>query len=357
MRASKPVSSGPEERRFGRWAILAMVVVGLIFGARRLLSGGPAAVAAAPERSVAGKVTATATATRAALAAPRAVASAEPASADPLPSPRPSSLRGTSEDGALRVDERGDLIVDPDVLRFFDYYLAATGEESPAAIRARLVAAIRGKLTGPAAERAIGLLDRYLAYREATRTLRGAEDGDLAARLDALRRLRREQFGAADADKLFGLEERADAVAIEKRRVQTDPALSPEQRTRRIAELEEQLPESIRASRAAAARPLRQQEEEQAMRAAGATDEEIQRHRVATVGEAAAGRLKTLDEQRADWTRRLQAFQTDREEIARSQPDSAAREAAVEKLLEASFSPEERLRVKAADAIAAQAGH
>jgi lipase chaperone LimK len=335
----------------GRWAIVAVIAVGLFFGARRLWLSLSVGGAASPERAVTAEVTAP----RAAQAKARPLEAAEPSSAEPPPAPLPASLQGTDEDGALRVDERGDLIVDADVLRFFDYYLSATGEESAAAIRSRLVAAIRRKLKGPAADRAIGLLDQYLAYREATRSLR--EDGDLAARLAELRRLRREHFGAADADKLFGLEERVDKVAIEQQRLQRDPSLSPEERTRRIAALEEQLPEDVRAARAAAARPLRQREEELAMRAAGATDEEIQRHRVATVGEAAAERLKGLDEQRAEWKRRLRAFQAEREAIARSQPDPVARQAAVDKLLEASFSPEERLRVKAADAIAAQAGN
>src|SRR5512140_1585839 len=35
--------------------------------------------------------------------------------------PLPGSLRGTSEDGALREDERGDLVIGPPVLRLFDY--------------------------------------------------------------------------------------------------------------------------------------------------------------------------------------------------------------------------------------------
>jgi lipase chaperone LimK len=258
-------------------------------------------------------------------------------------------------DGALRVDERGELIVGPDVLAFFDYFLAATGEESAAAIRARIEQKIRERLSGPAVSRALGLLDRYLAYREATRSLRPDGDSDLAARLDAIRTLRRAHFGAADADKIFGEQERTDAVAVAERRVQSDASLQPEERRRRIAELEEQLPEAVRAARTAATRPLREQEDEQAMRAAGATGEEIQRHRVATVGEAAAERLKTLDEERASWKQRLAAFRTEREAIARAQPDPAARKALIRKLLDDSFTPAERLRVNALDTIAAAA--
>ena len=50
----------------------------------------------------------------------------------------PASLRGTEIDGALPVDARGALIVTPDVLDLFDYFLAASGEEPVAALRARI---------------------------------------------------------------------------------------------------------------------------------------------------------------------------------------------------------------------------
>ena len=92
------------------------------------------------------------------------------------------------------------------------------------------------------------------------------------------------------------------------------------------------------------------------MRAAGATDEEIQRRRVEAVGREAADRLKTLDDERAAWRKRVEAFHAERDAISRSQPDPAARAAAIQRLLDDSFSPEERLRIKALDVIADQAG-
>lgn len=343
----EPSSQGGSK---GPWVLIALAAIGLFLAARRLWpETKPAATPAVAEsaRAVAARPT-----TAPSAHGPEAMSAS--ATAEPALGPMAASLRGTDEDGALRVDERGELIVDRGVAAFFEYYLSATGEESPATIKARILKRIHDKLKPPASDRAAALLDKYLAYREATRGMKAGAEGDIAARLEALHRLRKDTFGSADADKLFGVEERATAVAIEQQKIQKDPALSPEDRKRKLDALEAQLPDDVRKAREAALGPLRQQEEEQALRAAGATDEEIQRHRVETVGQEGAERLKSLDQQRADWKKRLAAFQAARAAIVQSQPPSVSRDAAVEKLLNDSFTPEERLRVKAADAIAAE---
>ncbi|MFT3766811.1 MAG: lipase secretion chaperone [Minicystis sp.] len=273
--------------------------------------------------------------------------------APPVEKPLPGSLQGTSEDGALREDEQGDLVIGPEVLRLFDYYLSATGEESQAAIRGRIVAAIRAKVGDRAARKAIDLLDKYLAYRDGAGRVKAAGE-DLGARLDALHRLRRDHFGA-DADKLFGEEERAVAVGVEQRRVLQDDSLSREERDHRLAELEDRLPEPVREARAAATKPLREAAEEEAMRAAGANDADIRAYRVATAGEEAADRLAELDRQRAAWKARLAAFREARAALERSEPDPGRRRAAVQRLLDQSFTPMEQIRVEAADRMETEA--
>lgn len=351
-RIAGPVDA-PPSRRWILWVASGIGVLAILIAILRLSAHpSPPAVPVKPSAE-----STRALAPRPSIArAHPAASAAEGAPAIPDPGPIPASLRQTDEDGALLVDEHGDLVVGPEIRAFFEYYLSATGEESNAAIKARIVKRIHDKLKGAAADQATNLLDRYLAYREATRSISAGADGDLGARLEALRKIRRDHLGAVDAEKLFGAEERATSVAIAQQRVQLDTSLTPEERKAKIADLEADLPDDVRKARAAALAPLRQREDEQALRAAGATDEEIQRHRVETVGQEAADRLQDLDRKRAEWKKRLAAFQADRDAILRSSLDPAARDAAVEKLLESSFSPEERLRVKAADAIAAEPG-
>ncbi|WP_437804245.1 lipase secretion chaperone [Sorangium sp. So ce693] len=268
-----------------------------------------------------------------------------PAAPRPSTNAAPPSLRGTDVDGAVTVDERGDLVVGPELLGLFDYFLSATGEEPAPAIRGRIVAAIRERAAGPAAEQAIALLDRYLGYREAAAGARVEQEADPAARLAALRETRRAWFGEEAAERLFGDEEREIEAAIEESRILADEALSPEERDARIADVEAALPEPVREAREAATRPLAQQAEEQALRDAGASDEEMHAHRVATVGPEAADRLAELDRQRAAWRQRLDAFTGARADIEATVADPDARRSAEEALLERSFTPEERLRV------------
>ncbi|WP_437971455.1 lipase secretion chaperone [Sorangium sp. So ce260] len=339
------------ERR-GRNVLLAATALAALLAAGRLVSRerpGPAAstarssgLAARPSRTDARPALSTSPAP---ARLQQALSVARPAAAPPLATP--TSLRGTDVDGAVLVDANGDLIVGPELLALFDYFLSATGEEPAAAIEARIVAAIRERAASPAAEQAIALLDRYLGYREAAGAARVAQAADPAERLAALREIRREQLGAEDAARLFGDEEREGEAAIEASRVLADAALSPEERDARLAEVEAALPEHLREAREAAVRPLVQQAEERALLDAGASEEELHAHRVATVGPDAADRLAELDRQRAAWQQRLDAFEDARAAIAATVADPEARRAAEEALLARAFTPEERLRVRA----------
>jgi lipase chaperone LimK len=337
------------ERKPGRARGLLVLAAALTlaFGARRLH-----AEASAPAGLPLSARASTPVRAAAPVAAKPAPAQIEAIGAQDAEDATPRSLVGTDEDGSLAADQSGNLVVGPGILAFFDYHLSATGELDAATIKARILARIHAGLPGRAARQASTLLDRYLAYREATKRLR--EDGDSAARLAALHVLRARIFGADDAAHLFGDQERTDAVALAQQRVHQDPSLTPDERSERLAKLEEGLPEAVRAARARAMLPVRMHEEEASRRAAGQSDEEIHSYRVATVGEAAADRLADLDAQRDAWTRRLQAYRAARAAIAEKTSDPAAQKAAEARLLEASFSPQEQLRVAALDAIAAE---
>ncbi|RKG91414.1 lipase chaperone [Corallococcus sp. CA049B] len=294
-------------------------------------------------------------------AVPGAAATPSPApqAGSPLP-PLPGSLKDTEEDGAVLVDASGHLVPNADLRRFFNYYLSATGEEPASLIRERILAALRAKnLPAAAMDEAVQVLDDYLAYLEAARGLASkgsAAMPDTGDRLEALRKLRREHLGPGVADGLFGQEEAVDAVAVERLKLMNDASLTKEEREQRMAALEERLPPDVRASREEAVRPLRQQAVEQELLAAGATAEDLHQHRLSTVGPEATERLESLDAERAQWKQRLADFRAKRAALGQSEPDPALRQAAVQRLLFDSFTPEERLRVEAADTIEAASG-
>lgn len=302
-------------------------------------------------------------AARAVLEAPQPTAGAAGGAvagdaAPPTAAPPPHSLRDTEVDGELLTDGAGRFVPTPATLAFFDYFLSASGEEGAASLRARIVSGIEARLApGVAREEAIALLDRYLGYREAARQLVEQEDlaasADLERRLQWVGELRRAHFGAGLAETLFGDEERAVRIAVERRRIAANPALPAAEKTARLAALEQALPEAMRRARESALAPVRlAEEEEAALRAAAAPEAEIRRLREARVGPAAADRLAELDRRRADWNGRLAAYRAARAILAADPAlDAEARDAALARLREERFRPEERLRVEALDRI------
>jgi lipase chaperone LimK len=266
----------------------------------------------------------------------------------------PSSLRDTEIDGALTLDADGRFVPDRGALALFDYFLSATGEQPAAALRAHVVAEIERRLPPDAAREAEAFLDRHLAYREAARRLgedeRLALGSDLERRLQWLRELRREHFGAALSERLFGDDERAVEIALERQRVAADPALSPEARRARIDALEAELPDAMRRARAAAVLPLRLHRDEAALRAAGADDTTIRALREASVGAEAADRLTALDERRAAWQARVDAYRAERAELDADASIEPAERAALHDAVRARhFDATEQLRVRALD--------
>jgi len=267
-----------------RWVLIAAAVAALVPWARR----GPD-LADSSRGAATGSVPA---------AVPVAVAPAR--GADMLRAV-PRSLADTDVDGVLRVDAAGNLVLDEEVRRFFDYFLTATGEEAPAVIRARIEAALAARLPARAAAQGRDLLDRYLAYRDAAREL-AAED-DVEARRRAVASLRTRHLGPEAAEKLFASE-------------LAPPDPHPEERI------------PLDAMRAEASLPRA----------------ETQSFRERTFGREGAARLAALDDARAQWARRLEAFRDERTRLG----DPAA----VSRLLASTFTPEERVRVEALERMA-----
>ncbi len=266
------------------------------------------------------------------------------------PAPLPGSLRGTDVDGAYGLDAGGRFLPSPAVLRRFDYFLSASGEEPLAATRARIEADIESQLGPEAAAEARVLLDDYLAARDAARELhaRGLAPRDLERRLQRVRELRREHFGAETSALLFGDEETLALAALERARIARDPALEDEERSRRLEAVDAGLPPSLARAQRASTLPLRLAREEAALRDAGSDPAAIRRLRESTVGADAADRLEALDAARRDWESRVQAYRRERDRLLAG---PGAGPDALETLRREHFDPPELARVRGLDRI------
>src|SRR5262249_10566544 len=124
-----------------------------------------------------------------------------PTPAEP-PAAAPLSLVGTESDGPVGADASGHLVLGPGVLRFFAYYLTGEGEESDASLRARILREARRRLPAPAVLELESLLEHYLRYRGAGRSLSDL-GGDPERVHQRLRELRREHLGERAAAALY----------------------------------------------------------------------------------------------------------------------------------------------------------
>lgn len=280
---------------------------------------------------------------------------APPATTDPdvtPPAAVPTSLEGTDPDGAVTADAAGHLVIDLELRRLFDHFLAASGEEPIATMRARIIAVLRARLPAVAAAEAIAILDRYLAYRDAARRL--APTSDVVAGLDRVHDLRARLFSPAVATAFFADEEAATYAALARRDVLADTTLSAAERDRRLAEIDARTPAAVLEARAAAMAPLYELSRETALRAASASDQQIAAARTAALGSAAAARLADLDRAHAAWDARLAQFHAARAAVlADPWLDDAERRHRIDDLLAQSFTPPERIRVEALDRMAA----
>ncbi len=258
-----------------------------------------------------------------------------------------ASLEGTSVDGAFEVDAQGHAVFGASLVRLFDYLRSAEGEASDVDIRAYLEELAADVLPPEEVARVLGYYDRYLSHVDDVQAAFAAGEGpvDPEVALDRVHAMRVEAFGADDAERAFGADERLARAILAKQQIESDPTLDAAERDARLAELEADLPEDTAARwrEARAITTLRGQTAE--LRAEGADEARVEALRVAAVGPEAAERLTRVDEARDRWASRVAAY---RAELAAEGASSASR---IEALRRAHFDGPELARIAALDRI------
>ncbi len=269
----------------------------------------------------------------------------------------PESLRGTRIDGYFRLDSEGRLIVEPNIVRVFEYFMSSIGEDDLSTIVERVKNLIAGAVPESAQGDAYQLLDQYMNYRQRQAELLEGRDVSLMADVAGLResfnqtrQLRREIFGATHADALFKDDEAYMDFSLNALEMQQQGEQTELQNLQTLRELSTTLPEHHRqvVERQLVQKELSLRTEE--LQAAGAPPEELRQMREQLLGTEAAERLARLDEQRAAWRDKVDTIQQDYQSSlsALSDPDDPQAQQA---LLDAVFArhgipPEEQRRIK-----------
>ncbi|AOZ49263.1 lipase secretion chaperone [Chromobacterium vaccinii] len=258
-----------------------------------------------------------------------------------------ASLVGTRPDGAA-AETGGKLVVDQQLRQLFDYYLATLGERDLAAIRTELRSQLKRALGGGALTQAMGLFDRYVAYKRSLAGKEAAAAANLPRRLELVQAARRQYFSQLELDGLFGDEDRYDDFTARRLAIEANPALSAADKQRMVAQLESRLPSALRAAREEPVKHLALADAEARLKQGGGGEQQLYQLRAGMVGQAAADRLGELDREQAGWQKRLDDFKSERTAILANGGLSAQqRQQAVAQLQSQRFSPQEALRLPA----------
>jgi lipase chaperone LimK len=352
QRSTNAARPRPGRGVFAAAALLAVLAVLLWWRSPANHHEAPAQAVAEPPAASASAASTQAqrTATDAAIAA----APTAPGALDTAPAPPnwPASLRDSAPDGEVTLDAAGRVRASLELRRLFDYFLSAIGELDVAAIRALLLAHVRGLHGEAVAAEVIALFDRYVDYQHALQALPTPIGESLRERLARVRELRRRVLDPAMADAFFADEERYTEYSLDRRDLVADRSLDAATRDARLAELDARLPPEQRARMQEANAAVLIDEQNRQFAALDLDPAQRQAEREALFGAEAAARLAAVDAEQAAWERRVAAYVQARDAI-RADPAlaPAARERAIAALRARSFDAAEQRRIGSLEAI------
>jgi len=276
-----------------------------------------------------------------------------PASLNLLRDPRfvlkNGSLRGTEPDGGVSIGFGGHLKPDMALRHLFDYYLVLLGETDLPGIRTLLHDdLLRRQLAAPLIDEVMASFDRYTRYQQAAVNLANQPGLSLNEQLMQIIALRRQMLGDDVAEAFFGDEQRQQQLALQRLAIQTDHSLSAAEKARRLQAVDATLPAVEQEALAQTSLGNTVQTQTDAFDAAQTDPDTRYAERAQAYGDAAAERLQQLDQNRAQWQARLDAYAQQSQVIqSDASMDGTQQQAAQQQLLSSSFHGTEQLQVQA----------
>jgi lipase chaperone LimK len=248
----------------------------------------------------------------------------------------PDSLRGTTADNALQIDEEGHLIISTNIKDLFDYFLSTISEEDLDTILLRIDEYLTYYLQEPALSESKTILTQYVKFKYSLLALEQEMGTDLAQmsqqdkvdggyinflrkQIDQRNALRVQHLDLEVYEAFYEEEQRYDEYTFSKLLVSSDQSLSASERLEKITEFKKTLPEDVRQS-------MRETQitDELKIRTAkvlaeGGDHQQVRELRREMLGDEAVQRFDTLDQQRAQWKSRIDAYLIQRANILSNQ--------------------------------------
>ncbi len=271
------------------------------------------------------------------------------------------SMQGTQPDGDLQAlpsgsgTAAGGALAYGELRRLFDYYLSAVGEQTLEAIVAQIRSELNSRLPSAHAQRAQRLLGLYIEFKrelvevDAKPELAGNGVAAIRKRMLAVQDLRARYFTQDEVQGMFGFEEAYDMDAIARLEVSQDPTLTAQQKQQQLAALDAAMPEALRLEREASHGVVRVEQQAAAMRAKGASDDDIYRMRAKEFDPQAAARLADVDREETSWKSRIAQYQNERGRMMKNMANApeSERQTALSLLQQSLFIEAERPRLVA----------
>lgn len=274
-----------------------------------------------------------------------------------------ASLQDTQPDGDLKTQQH-ELVVNPELVYLFDYYLATLGERQLPEIVAEVRRALAQKLQlqPHALAQALDLFARYLNYKRAltqatdfASAATGSQAAMMQQRWQFMSAKRAAFFAPSEIAALFADEETRYADAYQRMLIFENTALSQAQKQTAYAALDQALTPAQLAEKNAPVFIQQIEQQVAELRARGADEQTVYQFRALNFSADAAARLSELEREEQAWQARIANYQQQaqtfiqatRSTATRVSELSPAQQLALTRLREQSFTEQERLRLAA----------
>lgn len=277
-----------------------------------------------------------------------------------------TSLKGTTIDGLYPVDENGNLMLSKDIKQRFEYFLSTMGEFELDDVLAMIKEDISLNLSSPAREQASKLFDDYVAYKFALSELEASLDpaesyelndiSRMRMQLEKMREVRREYLSLEAVDAFFGFDEMYDDFMLASLEIKNNTQLTQLEKHEQLKSLESSLPEDVREMRDETQRISQVFLLTEEMKKEGSSESEIYELNEKEFGQAAAERLKKLNENRNQWQNRVDHYLSKKMTIMNNDDLSVSeKDVEIETLKRSSFLEKEYSKLSAYELMSQEA--
>lgn len=278
----------------------------------------------------------------------------------------PRSFVNTQIDGQFKINKDGELLITEDIIQIFDYFFTALGDESEEQVIARIQAYIHNQLQEPARFQALKLLESVVATKKELAqldeqvfisNLENEQTDDfsvqaLRQKKNQIHNIRLKHLPLEAVDTFYGDEYIYDNYSLKRMELMRDSNLNPLDKSQKLAQLKQQLPEKMRESINKSHQITELETLTQQLKEQGGSAEEIKQLHINLIGEQAANRLAKVEQQQKQWQTRVDNWLTVREQIkSQSNIDKASINAQIESLRDERFSKLEAKRIQSLERI------